>query len=63
MSIIDNIITYSLYIPHYVIRTSANSSAVLLSRVSRDLYTALSLAEVFGDVIILHCHWLKFLMT
>ena len=35
--------------PHYVIRTSVNSSRVSLSRVSRDLYTALSLAEVFGD--------------
>ena len=40
---LDNIITYSLY---YVTRTSANSSVVSLSRVSRDLYTALPLAEV-----------------
>ena len=34
IDIIDNIITYSLYSPYYVTRTSANSSAVSLSRVS-----------------------------
>ena len=39
IDIIDNIITNSLYIPYYVTRTSANSSAVSLSCVSRDQYT------------------------
>ena len=33
---------------YYVTRTSTNSSAVLLSHVSRDQYTALPLAEVSG---------------
>ena len=36
VDIIDNIITYSLYTQYYVTRTSTNSSAVSLSRVSRD---------------------------
>ena len=43
---IDNTITYSLSSPYYVTKTSTNSSAVSLSRVSRDQYTALLLAEV-----------------
>ena len=32
IGIIDNIITYSLYSPHYVTKTSANGSAVYWSR-------------------------------
>ena len=32
MDIIDNIITYSLYSPYYVTKTSANGSAVYWSR-------------------------------
>ena len=40
--IIDNIITYSLYSLYYVTRTFANSSAVSLSRVSRDSGFSLS---------------------
>ena len=42
IDIIDNIITYSLYTLYYVTRTSTNDSAVSLSRVSRDQYTALA---------------------
>ena len=42
---IDDIITYSLYIPYYVTRTSANSSLVSLWHVSHDQYTALLLVE------------------
>ena len=60
---IDTMIRCSLYIMHYFIRTSTNSSAVSLSHVSCDQYTALSLAKVFGDIIILHCYWPKFLVT
>ena len=44
--------TDSLFSLYYVTRTSANSSAVSFSRVSRDQCTALPLAEVlvtFGD--------------
>ena len=43
IDIIDNIITYSPYSPHYVTRTSANGSAVSLS-LDKD-----------GNCI-LHCH-------
>ena len=48
INIINNIIKYSLYSPYYVTRTSANSSAVSLSCVSRDHYTAIG---SFGDLI------------
>ena len=46
IDIIDNIITYSLYSPHYVTRTLANGRAVCWSRKSRDQYAALPLAKV-----------------
>ena len=46
IDIVDNINIYSLYSSYYVTRTSANSSAVSLSHVSRDQYSALLLAEV-----------------
>ena len=47
---LDNIITYSPYSPYYVTRTSANDSALSLSR------------HIDGNSVtsILHCHWLKF---
>ena len=48
IDIIDNFITYNLY---YVTRTSANASAVSLSR-NKDGNRVTS---------ILHCHWLKFM--
>ena len=49
IDIID-IITYSLYSPYYVTRTSTNDSAVSLSR------------DTDGNHVtsILHYHWLKF---
>ena len=43
---IDNIITYSLYSPYYITRTSTNGSAVYWSRDTRDNDTARLLVQV-----------------
>ena len=46
IDVIDNIITYSLYSPYYVTKTSANGSALYWSRDTCDNDTVLLLAEV-----------------
>ena len=51
IDIIDNIITFNPYCPYYVTRTSANGSAVYLSRDFR----------LYHVKAILYCHWLKLL--
>ena len=51
IDIIDNIITYSLYSPYYVTRTSTNGRAVYWSR------------DTDGDTLLLHVFSQNWLVT